>query len=86
MSNTQSFKIGDKITLNDLADAPEGSWIVRESMQFMRAQSGHSIISLTPIEGGTVPADKTPDRFTLVYAGNPKVEKSSAVAEALNTL
>ena len=86
MSNTQSYKIGDKIVLNDIATAPEGAWVVRETMQFLRAQSGHSIVSLTPIEGGTVPVNRIPEKFTLVFAGSPQTEKSSACAEALNTL
>jgi hypothetical protein len=86
MSNTQSYKIGDKIVLNDIATAPEGSWIVRETMQFLRAQAGHSIVSLTPIEGGVVPGNRVPDKFTLVYAGSYQAEKSAACTEALNAL
>lgn len=86
MSNTQSYKIGDKIVLTDIATAPEGSWVVRETMQFLRAQAGHSIVSLTPIEGSVLPANRIPEKFTLVFAGTPQVEKSSACAEALNSL
>ena len=86
MSNNQSYKIGDKIILNDIATAPEGSWVVRETMQFLRAQAGHSIVSLTPIEGGVVPVNRIPEKFTLVFAGAYQAEKSAACAEALNTL
>lgn len=86
MSNNQSYKIGDKVVLNDIATAPEGSWVVRETMQFLRAQAGHSIISLTPIDGGTLPVSKLPDKFTLVFAGSHQAEKSTAIAEALNCL
>lgn len=86
MSSTQSYKIGDKIVLNDIATAPEGAWVVRETMQFLRAQAGHSIVSLTPIDGGVLPANRTPEKFTLVYAGSPQSEKTPACAEALNTL
>jgi hypothetical protein len=86
MSNTQSYRIGDKIVLSDIATAPEGSWVVRDTMQFLRAQSGHSIVSLTPIEGGMLPVNKLPEKFTLVYAGSPQAEKSIACAEALNNL
>ncbi len=82
----QTYKIGDKLYVKDLADCPEGSWIVRETMQFLRAQSGHSIISLTPVEGSAVPANRTPERFTLVYAGSHNIEKSAGIADALNSL
>ncbi len=86
MPTNQFYKIGDKIVLNDIATAPEGSWIVRETMQFLRSQAGHSIISLTPVEGGVLPVNRIPDKFTLVYAGSHQVEKSTACAEALNSL
>jgi len=86
MAENQTYKIGDRVSLTDLADAPEGSWLIRETMQFMRAQAGHSIVSLTPIEGTNIPVTKNVDRFTLVYAGNSHVEKTFAVAEALNCL
>jgi hypothetical protein len=86
MPELQSYKIGDKVTLKDIANAPEGSWIVRETMQFLRTQTGHPIASLTPIEGGSMPANRTPERFTLVYAGNAHLEKSAAVSDALNCL
>ncbi|MBI4548427.1 MAG: hypothetical protein HY707_10625 [Ignavibacteriae bacterium] len=86
MPNVESYKIGDKIMLNDIADAPEGAWVIRETMQFLRTQAGHSIVSLTPIERSSLPVNKTTDRFTLVYAGGSTAEKSIAVAEALNAL
>ena len=86
MPEPQSYKLGDKVHITDLADTPEGAWVIRETMMFLRAQSGHSIISLTPIEGSTVPVNKLPNRFTLVYAGPFQVEKSFAVADALNCL
>jgi hypothetical protein len=86
MPNIESHKIGDKLYTSDIAEAPEGSWVVRETMQFLRAKSGHSIVSLTPIEDSNFPVNKTTSRFTLVYAGSPTVEKSSAIAEALNSL
>jgi hypothetical protein len=86
MPEPQSFKIGDRVTLTDIADAPDGAWVVRETMQFLRAQAGHSIVSLTPIEGGTVAVNKIPSRFTLVYAGPYQIEKSVGVADALNNL
>jgi hypothetical protein len=86
MPDQQSYKIGDKLIFRDLADVPEGSWVVRETMQFVRAQSGHSIVSCTPIEGAGLPVNKIPDRFTLVYAGGHQVEKSAAIADALNSL
>ena len=86
MSNTQSYKIGDKVIVNDIATAPEGSWVVRETMQFLRAQAGHSIVSLTPIEGSTLPVSRLPEKFTLVFAGTHQAEKSTACAEALNAL
>lgn len=86
MSNNQSYKIGDKVIVNDIATAPEGSWVVRDTMQFLRAQAGHSIISLTPIEGGILPVSKLPEKFTLVFAGSLQAEKSSACADAMNSL
>ncbi len=86
MPDQQMYKIGDRVVLKDLADAPEGSWVVRETMQFLRAQSGHSIMSLTPIDGGAIPVTRIPERFTLVYAGPHNVEKSAAVSDALNNL
>ena len=86
MSNTQLYKIGDKVIVNDIATAPEGSWIVRETMQFLRAQAGHSIVSLTPIEGSAIPVSRLPEKFTLVFAGTYQAEKSTACAEALNAL
>jgi len=86
MPDLQSYKTGDKVFLKDIADAPEGSWVVRETMQFLRAQAGHSIVSLTPIEGGALPVNRIPERFTLVYAGGAQIEKSAAVSDALNSL
>jgi len=86
MPDLQTYKIGDKIILKDIADTPEGSWLLRKTMQFLRAKSGHSIMSLTPVEGGSIPVNHIPDRFTSVYARTPSVEKSAAVTDALNCL
>ena len=86
MPDQQTYRVGDKLIFADLADVPEGSWVVRETMQFIRAQSGHSIISCTPIQGASLPSNKIPDRFSLVYAGGYNVEKSAAIADALNQL
>src|ERR1041385_1177171 len=80
------LKIGDKLIFHDLADVPEGSWVVRETMLFVRAQAGHSIVSCTPISRASLSGNKIPDRFTLVYSGNYNVEKSAAIADALNSL
>jgi hypothetical protein len=86
MPDQKSYKIGDKLVFHDLADIPEGSWVVRETMQFIRAQAGHSIVSCTPIEGATLPGTRIPERFTLVFAGGYQAEKSAAVSDALNAL
>ncbi len=81
------YQIGTKLTVTDIASAPEGSWVVRENMLFLRAKEGHSIVSLTPIEDSTpVVTNKTPDKYTLIYAGPFNAEKSTAVASALNAL
>lgn len=82
----RSYNLGDKLILKDISQAPEGAWVVKETMQFLRAQDGKSVISLTPIEGGSYPVNRTPDRFTLVYAGPLNVEKSIAVTTAFNHL
>jgi hypothetical protein len=87
MADLERYEVGNIITVADMASAPEGSWVVRESMFFLRAKSGHSIVSLTPIEDATpVFANKTPEKFTLVYAGPFNTEKTTAVAAALNAL
>ncbi len=84
--NRVPFKIGDKLTLSDISLAPEGAWVVRETMQFLRTVDGKSITSITPIEGATFPTQKTMDRFTLVYAGPATIEKSTALSHVFNTL
>jgi len=86
MPDLQTYKVGDKLIFTDLADVPEGAWVVRETMQFIRAQAGHSIVSCTPIQGASLPSNRIPERFTLVYAGNHSVEKSAGIADALNSL
>jgi hypothetical protein len=86
MPDQQTYRVGDKLIFQDLADVPDGAWVVRETMQFIRAQAGHSIVSCTPIQGASLPSGRIPDKFTLVYAGNHNVEKSAAIADALNSL
>ena len=80
------FKIGDRLILNDISFAPEGAWLVRETMQFLRAEDGKSITSITPVEGSVFPVEKVQEKFTLIYAGTPQVEKSIALKEVLNKL
>ncbi len=80
------FKIGDKLILNDISFAPEGAWLVRETMQFLRAEDGKSIISITPVEGSAFPVEKVQEKFTLIYAGPPQVEKSFALKGVFNSL
>ncbi|TAK53015.1 MAG: hypothetical protein EPO24_14905 [Bacteroidetes bacterium] len=86
MSEQKQHSVGDQIVINDLAKTPEGSWVVKETMQFLRAQAGHSIVSITPIENGKPAVDRLSDRFTIVYAGDYQAPKSSAIATALNSL
>jgi len=83
----RQYEVGNFISVKDIASAPEGCWVVREAMFFLRAKAGHSIVSLTPIEGATpVFTNRTPDQFTLIYAGPFNVEKTVAVAAALNAI
>ncbi len=86
MPEARTFKVGDKLILNDISLAPEGAWVVRETMQFLRAVDGKSITSITPIEGSTLPTQHMLERFTLIYAGTPTIEKSLAVKDVFNTL
>lgn len=86
MTQNRGHRIGDKLIVNDLTNVPEGSWLCEETMQFIRAKDGHSIISVTPVEKAQLPSDKAPEKFTLVYTGSYNVEKTHAIADALNTL
>ncbi len=86
MPEQKLFKVGDRIVVNDLNNLPEGSWLIKETMQFARAKSGHSILSLTPVEGATIPVETCPDNFTAVYAGHITEQKQSAITQALNAL
>jgi hypothetical protein len=86
MTQNRGYKSGDKLVLEDLAKIPEGSWLCEETMQFIRAKDGDSIISLTPVANAKLPVEKSPERFTLVYAGNVNAEKTHAIADALNSL
>ncbi len=86
MDNTSRYHVGDRLVLRDLSDTPEGSWLCRETMQFIRAKDGKSIVSITPIEGATLPVGKIPNEFTLVYAGDFSVEKTGGYSQALNHL
>lgn len=86
MPEQRKFKIGDQIVVNDLHNLPEGSWLIRETMQFARAKSGQSLLSLTPIEGASFPVDICPTNFTAVYAGQNTVQKQLAITQALNSL
>jgi hypothetical protein len=82
----RTFKVGDRLTLTDISTLPEGSWVVRETMQFVRAVDGKSITSITPIDGGVLPTQRIPNNFTVIYAGHPQIEKSTAVQDVMNTL
>ncbi len=80
------YKIGDELRLTDITAIPDGAWIVRETMQFVRRQGGDQLTSITPIEGSRLPGGKMSRDFTAIYAGGPTVEKSTAIQNVFNLL
>lgn len=82
----ERYTIGEKIALDDLAKAPEGTWLIAETSQLLRSLSGHSIVQLVPVKSEFARPMESHNRFTMVYCGNPATPQETAIANAQNSL